>query len=125
MAIIEIYNLIRNNTTSIANPILIEYSLFQEENGLAHFNKIIRKRIENRPGIYVWENADSGEILYLGMAGKICQIGEFTNHDIQKRMLATRGKDPVTNKDVQTNSYIKQIMASNNINNLNIHPFLA
>jgi hypothetical protein len=56
------------------------------------------------------------------MAGKVKTNGEFANHSVQKRLLASRGKY-LLGKDIQTNQYIKDILNQDNIEALNIHVF--
>jgi hypothetical protein len=118
----EIRTVIRNEAETEYHPVRIELAIFEEESGLSNFNSIIRHELANRRGVYIWENADNGEVIYVGMAGKICQNGEFTNHDIQRRMLASRGRDLANRRDIQTNAYIKLKMQTYNISRLNIHP---
>jgi len=91
-------------------------------NGLKEFNKKIRLNIKDEIGVYIWENDSTKEILYIGMAGKVKTNGEFVNHSVQKRLLASRGKD-LLGKDIQTNQYIKDILNQDNIEKLNINVF--
>ena len=54
------------------------------------------------------------------MAGKVKTDGHWGNHCVQQRLLASRGKDPVTAKDIQTNDYIRQVMDNYKIDALEI-----
>ncbi len=54
------------------------------------------------------------------MAGKIKTDGTLGDHSLQKRLLASRGKDKETKKDIQTNDFVKNIMRENEINSLEI-----
>lgn len=40
-------------------------------NGQKEFNKVIRAKVQNQIGVYLWENSKTKEILYIGMAGKL------------------------------------------------------
>jgi hypothetical protein len=91
------------------------------ESGLKAYNQKIRVNVHDLPGIYIWENHDTNEILYIGMAGKINQQGQLNSHSIRKRLQASRGKDKLTKKDIQTNSYILELMNQENCPQLNIH----
>lgn len=91
-------------------------------NGQKEFNKMIRAKVQDQIGVYLWEDNETKEILYIGMAGKVKTDGEFANHSVQKRLLASRGKD-LLGKDIQTNQYIKDILNQDNIEELNIHVF--
>ena len=91
-------------------------------NGQKEFNKIIRAKVQDQIGVYIWENNKIKEILYIGMAGKVRTNGEFVNHSVQKRLLASRGKD-LLGIDIQTNQYVKNILNQDNIDEMNIHVF--
>ena len=54
----------------------------------------------------IWENFDTGIVWYIGMAGKINQRGDLVNHSVKKRLQASRKKDDLTGRDIQTNKYI-------------------
>ena len=102
--------------------VLISRNIFNSCNGCKEFNKIIRTSVKNRIGIYVWENNASKEIIYIGMAGKVKTNGEFVNHSVQKRLLASRGKDS-SGKEIQTNQYVQSVLINDNIEEMNIHVF--
>ena len=102
----------------IINPVIefeIERNLFLEENGRDKYNSIVRNNVDDKNGVYLWENSESSEIIYIGMAGKIKSNGKYGSHSIQKRLLAARGKDKMTKKYIQTNDYIRNIMIDSNI----------
>ncbi|MDG2194865.1 MAG: hypothetical protein P8K77_08505 [Polaribacter sp.] len=104
---------------------IIEFSitkkLFEEDNYRKIFNKIIRNKVENKSGVYVWMDSKTNEIYYIGMAGKINSNGLFGNHSLQKRLIASRGRDKKTKKDIQTNDYVKNFMIENKIESLNFY----
>lgn len=97
----------------------IEKQLFSEINGREKFNQTIRENVQSKFGVYVWVDKLNGEIVYIGMAGKIKTDGTLGDHSIQNRLLASRGKDKATKKDIQTNDYISAFMANNSIDSLN------
>ncbi len=99
----------------------ISLAEIQGDQGLREFNRIIRQTIEDLPGLYLWENNDNEEIIYIGMAGKVNQEGQIGGHSVRNRMQATREKDPVTKKDITTNKYVRDFMSQHRINQMNIH----
>lgn len=106
----------------IEEPIInfeIKKQIFSENNGRNKFNKAIRDNVDEKFGVYVWVDKSSEEIVYIGMAGKIKTDGTLGDHSIQNRLLASRGKDKTTKKDIQTNDYISAFMTNNNIDSLN------
>jgi len=101
----------------------IHENLFTTPNWKQEFNSTIRQNVQDAIGIYVWTNGDTSEILYIGMAGKLHQNGYFANHSVQKRLLASRGKDSTTGKYIQTNEYIKQTISNIKCSSIDIHVF--
>lgn len=101
--------------------VTINNEMIFANNGLTEYNNLIRDHVQELTGVYIWENADNNEVLYIGMAGKINQQGELANHSVKKRLLASRGKDEITGKDIQTNQYIRNLMTAENCNQLNIY----
>jgi hypothetical protein len=97
----------------------IEKQLFLESNGREKFNQTIRKKVASKFGVYVWVVKLTGEVVYIGMAGKIKTDGTIGDHSIQNRLIASRGKDKITKKDIQTNDYISIFMSNNSIDSLN------
>lgn len=98
----------------------IEKRIFIDSTGRKVFNEIIRRNVEPRFGVYVWVDRKTAEILYIGMAGKIKADGSLGDHSIQQRLLASRGKDKISGRDIQTNDYIKSFMHQNEIDSLDI-----
>lgn len=98
----------------------IEKNIFAELGGRAKFNQTIRKNVEAKFGVYVWVDKKTAEILYIGMAGKIKTDGSLGDHSIQNRLLASRGKDKVSKKDIQTNDYVSNFMTQYEIDSLDI-----
>lgn len=96
--------------------VTIEKTLFDEDNGRAEFNKIIREEVNNNYnyGVYIWHDPFKFGIVYIGMAGKIKQDSNTPNgHTICKRLQASRGKKFKNinfNRDITTNDYVKMIM---------------
>ena len=108
----------------IEEPIInfeIEKHIFFENNGREIFNKKIRDKVDKKFGVYVWIDASTNDIVYIGMAGKIKTDGTLCDHSVQNRLLASRGKDKITNKDIQTNDYVHNFMNDNNIDTLNFY----
>lgn len=106
----------------IDEPIInfeIKKQIFSELNGREKFNQTIREKVDTKFGVYVWVDKSSEEIVYIGMAGKIKTDGTLGDHSIQNRLLASRGRDKATKKDIQTNDYISAFMTNNNIDSLN------
>jgi hypothetical protein len=106
----------------IENNIVFEVSqqLFLQPNGRNLYNQIIRNQIPvNTYGVYLWENSETREIVYIGMAGKIKTNGQLGSHSIENRLIATRGK--INGRDVLTNAYVSSFMKNNNINSLTFH----
>jgi hypothetical protein len=99
----------------------IQFNFISNIDGLRDYNQLIRNNVQDLPGIYIWENADNGEVLYIGMAGKVNQQGNLVNHSVKKRLQASRGKDPETNREILTNRFIRNMMTELNCTNLNIH----
>ncbi len=98
----------------------IEKNIFAELGGREKFNQTIRQNVKTKFGVYVWVNKKTAEILYIGMAGKVKTDGSLGDHSIQKRLLASRGKDKVSKKDIQTNDYVSEFMIQNEIDSLDI-----
>ena len=101
----------------------IHQNLFTTPKWKKEFNNRIRQNVRDEIGIYIWTNGDTSEILYIGMAGKLHQNGDFANHTVQKRLLATRGKDSTTKKEIQTNEYVRLIMSKIKCSSIDIHIF--
>jgi hypothetical protein len=100
---------------------VVEKQMFTEKNGRSKFNNIIRDRVENKFGVYLWVNQKTSEIVYIGMAGRINTNGTFGIHSIQKRLLASRGKDKAIKKDIQTNDYVRDYMVNNDVESLDFY----
>ncbi len=108
----------------IEGPIIefvIEKQIFSTANGRKMFNKEIRKSVENKFGVYIWLNNATNEIVYIGMAGKIKTDGTPGDHSVQNRLLASRGKNKFTKKDIQTNDYVRNYMIDNNVEKLDFY----
>ena len=96
-------------------------SIFDQDIGRELYNQTIRQKVGRKHGVYIWIDKETEEIVYIGMAGKIKTDGTLGDHSIQNRLLASRGKDKVTKKDVQTNDYIKGLMTEHNIKTLDFY----
>jgi len=108
----------------IDEPIInfvIEKQIFSVYNGRKIFNATIRDKVDKRFGVYIWVDTATNEIFYIGMAGKVKADGTFGDHSIQNRLLASRGKDKITKKDIQTNDYVRNFMIDKNIDRLNFY----
>jgi hypothetical protein len=102
----------------IEEPIVsfeIHKCIFEQNNGSKLYNDIIRSNVKSAFGIYIWVNKMNGQIIYIGMAGRVKQNGSLSIHSLQNRLLASRGKDKNTNKDIPTNAHVKCVMTNNNI----------
>ncbi|WP_335975368.1 hypothetical protein [Gaetbulibacter jejuensis] len=99
----------------------ININLFREINGRENFNQLIRNNVAKKFGVYIWVNADTDEIIYIGMAGKVKTNGNIGNHTLQNRLLASRGREKITKKDILTNDYVFNFMQLKNIESLKFH----
>jgi hypothetical protein len=125
----NIYNMTINELINIVDdyiikPVVIfniDLDSFNKQDGRKQYNKRIREKVQNKFGIYIWTNSQTDEIIYIGMAGKIKTNNSLSNHSLQKRLLASRGRDKKTKKDIQTNDFVKKFMEENNIVSLNFY----
>jgi hypothetical protein len=69
------------------------------------YNSLIKKEVKDKAGVYIWENDETEEIIYIGMAGRINNEGELKSHSLEKRLRASRGKN-TNGKYVLTNAFI-------------------
>jgi hypothetical protein len=98
----------------------VNQQLFNQPNGRSLYNQLIRQQVPlNTYGVYIWVNTITGEIIYIGMAGKIKTNGQLGSHSIENRLLASRGR--INGLDIQTNDYVFNFMLQNNIENLTFH----
>ena len=110
--------------SSTYKPILklsIEWLLYEKKNGRKLYNKLIRQNVADKFGVYIWCNSKTDKIYYIGMAGKVKTNGSLSSHSLQKRHLASRGRDKKTKKDIQTNDFVKEFMRVNNIEVLDFY----
>lgn len=121
MTIEEIKNIIRPYIDEPTIHFTIEKQIFSADSGRRIFNKKIRLNVEEKSGIYIWLNTSNNEIVYIGMAGKVKTHGTLSNHSVQKRLLASRGKDKATKKDIQTNDYVRDYMVNNDVESLDFY----
>ncbi len=121
MRINELLELIEPYIEKPVTEFAVVKQMFADVNGRRKFNKTIRDKVENKFGVYIWVNIRTDEIVYIGMAGKIKTDGSLSAHSVQKRLLASRGKDKITKKDIQTNDYVCDFMGRNNIETLNFY----
>jgi len=105
--------------------ITIARNVFTDDNmqGLKKYNQIIKSQAKNLAGVYIWVNRTTEEVIYVGMAGKVKTNGQFADHTVQKRLVASRKKDAETKKDIGTNRFIFELMISDNMQFLDIHVF--
>lgn len=100
----------------------VPQQLFLQPNGRNLYNQLIRNQIPvNTYGVYLWENTETGEVLYIGMAGKVKTNGQLGSHSIENRLIATRGK--VNGRDILTNDYLFNYMQNNNVASLTFYVF--
>ena len=102
----------------------INKEIFDRDRGRSAYNEIIRNSVKGNHGVYLWENSLNGDIVYIGMAGKLKSDGSIGHHSISKRLTASRGKDG-NKKDILTNDYIHYFMKNNKINALNFYVFYS
>ena len=93
----------------------VAIKLFEKPNGREEYNQLIRDNVEDRKGVYIWVDAERDEIKYIGMAGKVKTDGSYGKHSLQKRLIASRGREIITKKDILTNDYIFNYMKIKNI----------
>lgn len=121
MTIKEIKIALKSLIDEPMDVVSIEKNLFSEDNGRKKYNNKIRQIVKRKFGIYIWFDSSTNEIVYIGMAGKIKTDGSQSDHSIQNRLLASRGKDKITKKDIQTNDFVHNIMNKYEIETLNIY----
>lgn len=116
--------ILKKNTGHLVYPpkyFPIDFKLFENLDGRKQFNRIIRENVQDKFGVYIWCNSQNNEIYYIGMAGKIKTDGTLSNHSLRKRLLASRGRDKETKKDIQTNDFVKKFMKENKIKSLDFY----
>lgn len=96
----------------------IVFSLFEKENGSKLYNRLIRENVSDRFGVYIWCNSKTDKIYNCGMAGKIKTDGSLSEHSLQQRLIASRGKDKTTKKDISTAVFVKDFMTEAKIDSL-------
>lgn len=121
MKIVELLKKVEIFTSEPIVKFTINKELFDKLDGRKLYNKKIRDKVLDKFGVYIWTDSNTDEIFYIGMAGKIKTDGSLSNHSVQKRLLASRGIDKNTKKDIQTNDYIKRFMIDSKIESLNFH----
>lgn len=98
----------------------ISREIFLEVTGRKLFNKTVRSSVARKAGVYLWIDEPRAEIVYIGKAGSIGNDGMLKEHSMQERLTASRGKDKITYRDIQTNDYVKAFMSSLEIPSLSI-----
>jgi len=99
----------KNNIVSfLVNKDLLEQDANRKGNEKIMYNKLIKDKVEKKHGIYIWENDESKEIIYIGMAGKIKQNGIIGDHSLDQRLKASREQIKINgkNKDITTGKYL-------------------
>ena len=89
-----------NHSLVISNELSNEQKEFKKK-----YNSLIRKNVKDKAGVYIWENAVTKEIIYIGMAGRINNKGVLKSHSLVKRLTASRGKN-TKGKDILTSVFI-------------------
>ncbi|RYC71261.1 hypothetical protein [Spirosoma sordidisoli] len=121
MKIDEVKTLLESFVDETIVNFQIDKTIFDSESGREAFNRTVRQYVGKKFGVYIWVDKATDEIVYIGMAGKIKTDGTLGDHSIQSRLLASRGKDKITKKDIQTNDYIRELMTQNNINSFDFY----
>ena len=109
MTINELINIVDDY---IIKPVVIfniDLDSFNKQDGRKQYNKRIREKVQNKFGIYIWTNSQTDEIIYIGMAGKTKTNNSLSNHSLQKRLLASRGRDKKTKKRYSDEWFCKEI----------------
>ena len=123
MTVQELSQLISSYTVS-TTIFPIEKQLFYSENGRKTYNATIKNKVNVKGfGIYIWVNSATGEVVYIGMAGKVKTDGSICDHSLSQRLKASRERCKETNKYIQTNDYLKNFMAAKNIDILDFYIF--
>ena len=110
MKITQIKKIVNNYINLPIIEFDIKESIYKKKDGRKIFNKTIRDKVDKKPGVYAWVDKSTGEIVYIGMAGRIKTDGTFRKHSLRDRLTATRGKDKITQKDITTNDYVYNFM---------------
>jgi hypothetical protein len=119
MTILQLEAILNDYITS-SKKFQIQKNIFLNEGGREIYNETIRQNVQaNSFGIYIWVDAETQEVIYIGMAGKIKSSGALCSHTLCNRLTASRGKHKLTKKDILTNDYVKSYMEANNINIFN------
>jgi hypothetical protein len=80
-------------------------------NNRGDYNRIVREKVDpSKLGCYIFSTTDDNEILYIGMAGKLKTNGDYSKHSISSRLQATRTKDSITKKEINTEEYLKHLL---------------
>ena len=118
MTIQQLEAILKDYITS-SKKFQIQKTIFENEDGREIYNETIRQNVQaNSFGIYIWINAENQDVIYIGMAGKIKSSGALCSHTLCNRLIASRGKDKLTKKDILTNDYVKSYMEINNVSAL-------
>lgn len=105
---------------------IITQAIYEEPDGRKTYNQIIRAQVPlSNYGVYIWTLPCTGEVVYVGVAGKIKNNGGYGDHCLQRRLTAARDRDRETKKDIQTNDYVKMKMIKHNWDALEIHVFYS
>lgn len=113
MKIQDIQKIISNYTKNsfisfIVDKTILEQDANRKKGEELKYNKLIKDNVEEKHGIYIWENDENKEILYIGMAGKIKQNGIIGDHTLDQRLKASRERKKINGelKDITTGPYL-------------------
>ncbi len=123
MKIEELEKLVNKHAKNSIKELDIDLQLLNESNGTKLYNKKIRKEVEDKHGVYIWCDTKNNKIVYIGMAGKIKTDGSLSKHSLQQRLIASRGKDKTTKKDISTAVFVKNFITKANIDSLKYYVF--
>jgi hypothetical protein len=99
----------------------VSIQMFETRNGRGAYNALIREKVQSKSGVYFWVHKGLDEILYIGMAGSVKTDGRISDHSVRDRLLASRQKDKISGKDVQTNDYVYSVMKSFGMETMEIY----
>ena len=100
------------------------------------YNKKVRSELHGNDihGIYIWSRIDNGEIIYVGMSGKLIWKDdsktevEPNSYSVQKRLVSSRGRHKLKGekdkRELTTYEYLEKIVFNEEgIDKLNISVF--
>jgi hypothetical protein len=93
------------------------------------YNKFIRETLGKKPifGVYIWVNPGTGEVLYIGMSGKLKWTDDRKSevvpgsYSVQKRLVSSRGTLN-GKKDISTWEYLRdKVFKEENLESMSVY----